>query len=111
MKNACTIFAILFVAQISYAQTKILDSTVDWSAQTLTVYLSDSLATSVTVKLGTTHGDESILNTSYTVGSNISIDDNMLVVSLSTITPAEYYVRIQVATSAGTQEMEFKTTN
>jgi hypothetical protein len=90
--------------------TRILDSNIDWnSPKTLTVYCSDSLVTSVNISVGTTYNSSDVLNTTYTVGSNIFVTDNMLVVPLTTLTPGEYYFDIQVTMSdASVKDLQIK---
>lgn len=115
MKTTILSLTLLLVFSFAYSQTtKILDSAVDWTSgsKDLTVYLSDSLATAITVKMGSDFDGSNILNASYTVGSTISISDNMLVVPLTTITPGEYYVDIVITLpDASTREMQYQTVN
>ncbi len=114
MKIIYLLFFSSFFSLLSYSQTKIIDSSVDWESnpKTLTVYLSDSIVNALTVKIGTTYGATNILNTTYTVGSNIAVSNNMLVVDVSAITPGEYYVDLLITIpNAGTQLMQYKTSN
>ncbi len=94
--------------------TKILDAKVDWSKNEVIVYCSDSLATAINVLLSSTSaasGD--IFSQSFTVGSNINVVDNTLVIALSSVTPGVYFATVKVTEADGTsiQEMDFKTSN
>lgn len=112
-----TLYLLLFSSLFSllaYSQTQIIDSSVDWDSnpKTLTVYLSDSVVNTLAVKIGTTYGTNNILNATYTVGSNIAVADNMVVVDVSTITPGEYYVELLITLpDATTQLMQYQSSN
>lgn len=92
----------------------ILDSKVDWTAgsKQLVLYMSDSLATSINVKVGSAFDSADVLNASYTIGESIFINDNMLVVPLSGINPGEYYVEVQITLpDASTRKIQYQTAN
>ncbi len=112
MKKLSTLLLLFFALQYSYSQTKILDSSVDWnsSSKPLTVFLSDSIASAVTVIIGNAFGGADVFNASYTVGSSISIADNRLVIPLATVTPGSYYVAVEITLPDNSvQEMQFQT--
>lgn len=112
MKKLFSIVALCFCMQIASAQTRILDSYVNWTNGTLTVYLSDSLVTNVTVKIGTTFQSENVFDQSYTVGSSVQISDNTIVIPLTGVTPGAYYMDLRITPTAGSvQLMEFQTSN
>jgi len=110
MKIIATL-ALAFVFMKTNAQTKILDSSVNWSNGTLTVYVNDSLATSLSVQLGTTFQSHDVLNeTSLTVGTDLPLSDTFTI-PLTGVSSGVYYVDVKVTSPTGTQEMEFQTSN
>ncbi|HYV94633.1 MAG TPA: hypothetical protein VE978_22860 [Chitinophagales bacterium] len=111
MKITCLFLLIFFSAHVLSAQTKILDSSVNWSNGTLTVYVTDSLATSVSVQLGTTFQAHDVFNeTSLEVGTDLPLSDTFII-PLANVSSGAYYVYIKVNSPAGIQEMEFQTSN
>ncbi|MEO5675093.1 MAG: hypothetical protein ABIQ74_10630 [Chitinophagales bacterium] len=111
------LFTFLFLALLSFhgkisAQTKILDSKVDWTAGDLTLYLSDSLATSVSVQLGTSFQANDVYNSSSLfLGIDLPLS-NTIVIHLTNVTPGIYYVDVKVnGADNNIEEMEFQTTN
>lgn len=115
MKKSLLLPLLFSVCSYSFAQsTRILDSKVDWStgSKQLVLYMSDSLATAINVKIGSAFDGADILNTSYTIGTNIFINDNMLVVPLSGVNPGEYYVEVRITLpDASTRKMQYQTAN
>jgi hypothetical protein len=113
MKKIFTIIVFLFYASDLFSQTRILDSSLSWSApKTLSLYFSDSLVAAVGIVAGTFYEGSDVLNATYTVGSNISMSDNIIVIPLTTVTPGEYYFDIQVTMSdASVKELQIKSTN
>lgn len=110
-------YSFLFLALLSFhgnlsAQTKILDSKVDWTTGNLTVYLSDSLATSVSVQLGTTFQGHDVYNGSaLMLGTDLPLS-NTQVIHLTSVTPGVYYVDLKVNGADNTiEEMEYQTSN
>lgn len=94
------------------AQTKILDTSVNWSKGTLTVYLTDSLATSVSIQLGTSFQAHDVFNQpSLILGEDLPFS-NTLVIPLTGVSSGIYYVDVKVTSSdASIQEMELQTSN
>ena len=106
---------LLLIPLVSFSQTNILDSNIAYDAlteqRTLSVFLSagDGVS-SVNVKLGSTYSASDVLNSTYTVGTNITVTDNMLRVPL-TLGNGEYFVMVTITrTDASTQVMEYKYT-
>lgn len=115
MRKLNLVLLFVFVYSYSFAQsTKILDSNVDWSSgsKQLVLYMSDSLATAINIKMGSALDGSDVLNVSYTVGAGIFINDNMLVVPLSGINPGEYYVEVSITLpDASIRKMQYQTSN
>ncbi|MCY7409320.1 MAG: hypothetical protein LH473_03535 [Chitinophagales bacterium] len=112
MKTLLTLLFV-FIFSAANAQTKILDSNVDWGNRTITIFLSDSLFTSnsVCVQLGTEYQTNDIFNeTSLIIGTDLPIGDKF-VIPLANVSAGIYYVDVKITTSSGVQEMEFQTSN
>jgi hypothetical protein len=75
----------------------------------LTVFLSGNEGVStLNIKLGTQYDADDVMNTTYTVGTNITIADNMLQVPLS-ISAGQYFVAVTITRSdASTHLMEYQ---
>lgn len=111
MKKYFLLPLIVLASHLVSAQTKILDSSVDWSGGTLTVYVTDSVATSLSVQLGTAFQSHDVFNeTSLTVGTDLPLSDTFTI-PLTGVLSGVYYVDVKVNSPTGIQEMEFQTSN
>ena len=109
MKTICFFLVLSLTSHLLSAQTKIQDASVNFSKNTLTLFLTDT-ASSVQVQLGTTFQAHDVFNQSFNIGSDVTETDDKLVIPLSNVTPGIYYVNVKVTAIDGTiQEMEFQT--
>lgn len=110
MKTILTLTLTLLFLQ-SNAQTNILDSYVDWAKGNLTVYLSDSLASSVSVKLGTSLQASDVFDDLFNVGTDLPLSSTLNIL-LANVSQGIYYVTVTITRpDTSTQEMEFQTLN
>lgn len=75
----------------------------------LIVYLSanDGVA-SVNVQLGSQYGESDVFNSSYAVGSTVTLGDNMLRIPLTGVPTNQYFVAVTITRAdASTQLMEY----
>ncbi|HYV94982.1 MAG TPA: hypothetical protein VE978_24625 [Chitinophagales bacterium] len=98
-----------FIFFTANAQTKILDSKL--TTNKIILYCSDSLAVQVGITIGTTgYQSNNVLNTSYTIGTDLTFVDNDLTIPLSNLASGDYFVSIVITRAdSSTQEMEFET--
>lgn len=116
MKSTITVF-LLLLSFSGFSQVNILDSNIAYdslASQTLlTVYLSPPVSnsdlTTLQVKIGSTYGGNDIVNSSYNVGTDVSISSNRLQVPLSGISAGEYVAVTVTRDDASTQRIEYKT--
>ncbi|MBA3648484.1 MAG: hypothetical protein H0W62_08040 [Chitinophagales bacterium] len=110
MKFFSTLCVLLSSMLVTKAQTKILDSSIDWTSGNLTVFLSDSLPVqSVQILIGSAPDSSDLSNQTFTLGTNLSEADNMLVLPLGTFSHGDYYLDLLLTTEATTvEEMEYK---
>ncbi|MBA3647283.1 MAG: hypothetical protein H0W62_01840 [Chitinophagales bacterium] len=112
MKLFSTIVILFLSVLFSKAQTKILDSSIDWPSGNLTVFLSDSLPVqSVQVLIGSQPDSSDLSNQTFTLGTNLTEADNMLVLPIGSFSHGDYYMDILVTVEGNTvDEMEYKAT-
>ncbi|MBA3647276.1 MAG: hypothetical protein H0W62_01805 [Chitinophagales bacterium] len=110
MKLFSTLCVLLSCMLVTKAQTKILDSSIDWPSGNLTVFLSDSLPVqSVQILIGSAPDSSDLSNQTFTLGTNLSEADNMLVLPLGIFSHGDYYLDLLLTTEASTvEEMEYK---
>jgi hypothetical protein len=105
----------MLVPLLGFSQTNILDSNIAYDAlteqRTLSVFLSagDGVS-SLNVKLGSSYSTGNILNSTYTVGTNIPITDNILRLPV-TLSAGDCFVTVTITrTDAITHVVEYKYT-
>lgn len=111
MKQLILLPSFILLVSFCFAQTKILDRSVDYTgvAPVMTLYLSDSLVTNVSIKVGDTFGTTNSINTSYSIDPT-TIEDNMLVATLSSLAPGDHFFEVAITSENETsQVVQFKT--
>ena len=111
MKNLMLICLLVSIVFSSQAQTtKLLDSYVDWSTNTVLIFLSDTGVSSLSVGLGTVFDSTDVFNQTWHIGTDVSIADNMIEVPLTNVTAGIYFLDLQLNLNDQTvEEMEYQT--
>ena len=111
-KYILSLMLVSILIKTSFAQTKILDSNVSWSTNTLSIFLSDSgNISTVELSLGTTLGANDVYHQTWNVGSGVTPVGDQLLASLNGVTPGTYYLdlKLTLASDASVKEMEYMT--
>ena len=111
MKTFLLFFLLILISHLVSGQSKIVDASVNWQQETISVYLTDTIATSISLQISTTdYESHEVLNQTLTLGTDLP-QSNILNIPLTGITAGVYYVNVKVTSSTGIQEMEFQTSN